>query len=79
VPNAAAIAADHFRQSLEWARRQGALAWELRSATSLARLWHRQRKMSQARALLAAVYRRFTEGFDTADVVTAKTLLESIR
>ena len=78
VPNAAAIAADHFQQSLEWARRQGALAWELRSATSLARLWHRQRKMSQARALLAAVYRRFTEGFDTADVVTAKTVLESV-
>jgi len=79
VPNAAAIAADHFQQSLEWARRQGALAWELRSATSLARLWHRQRKTSQARTLLAAVYRRFTEGFDTADVVTAKTLLESFR
>ncbi len=79
VPNATAIAADHFQQSLEWARRQGALAWELRSATSLARLWHRQRKTSQARTLLAAVYRRFTEGFDTTDVVSAKTLLESFR
>jgi predicted ATPase/DNA-binding winged helix-turn-helix (wHTH) protein len=79
MPNAAAIAADHFQQSLEWARRQGALAWELRSATSLARLWHRQRKTSQAHTLLAAVYRRFTEGFDTADVVSAKTLLESFR
>jgi predicted ATPase len=79
VPNAAAIAADYFQQSLEWARRQGALAWELRSATSLARLRYRQRKTSQARTLLAAVYCRFTEGFDTADVVTAKTLLESFR
>jgi predicted ATPase len=78
VPNAAAIAADHFQQSLEWARRQGALTWELRSATSLARLWHRL-KTSQARTLLAAVYRRFTEGFDTTDVVTAKTLLKSFR
>jgi hypothetical protein len=48
---------------------------ELRSATSLARRWHRQRKTSQARTLLAA----FTEGFDTTDVVTAKTLLESFR
>ena len=79
LPNAAAIAADHFQQSLEWARRQGALVWELRSTTSLARLWHRQRKTSQARALLAAVYRRFTEGFDTTDVVSAQTLLESFR
>jgi hypothetical protein len=79
VPNAAAIAAGHFQQSLEWARRQGALAWELRSATSLARLLHRQRKTSQARTGLASVYRRFTEGFDTADVVTAKMLLESFR
>ena len=79
LPNAAAIAAEHFQQSLEWARRQGALAWELRSTTSLARLWHRQRKTSQARALLAAVHRRFTEGFDTTDVVSAKTLLASFR
>ena len=41
--------------------------------------WHRQRKTSQARTLLAAVYRRFTEGFDTTDVVSAKTLLASFR
>ena len=79
LPNAAAIAADHFQKSLAVARRQGALAWELRSATSLAQLWHRQRKTSPARTLLAVVYRRFTEGFDTTDVVTAKTLLESFR
>ena len=52
LPNAAAIAADHFQKSLEWARRQCALAWELRSATSLARLWHRQRKTSQTRTLI---------------------------
>jgi hypothetical protein len=37
VPNVAAIAVDHFQQSLDWARRQGTLAWELRSATRLAR------------------------------------------
>jgi predicted ATPase len=77
--NAAAIAADHFQQSLDWARRQGALAWELRSATSLARLWHRQGKTREARTLLDAVYHRLTEGFDTADAVKANTLLESIR
>ena len=79
TPHAAAGAHGHFEQSLEWARRQGALAWELRSATSLARLWRREGKTTQARKLLAAVYRRFTEGFDTADLVTAKTLLQSLR
>jgi predicted ATPase len=79
APNAAVIAEETFQQSLEWARRQGALAWELRGAISLGRLWHRQRRTSQARKLLSAVYRRFSEGFDTADLVTAKTLLESLR
>jgi predicted ATPase len=57
----------------------GALAWELRSATSLARRWRRQGKTTQARKLLAIVYRRFAEGFDTADLVTAKALLQSLR
>jgi len=79
APNAAVAAQDHFQKSLEWARRQGALSWELRGATSLARLWHRQRKTSQARKLLASVYRRFTEGAETADLVAAKTLLASLR
>src|SRR5262249_42504248 len=79
APHAAALAEDHFQQSLEWARGQGALAWELRIATSLARLWHRQHRTIQARKLLAGVYRRFSEGFDTADVVSAKTLLQSLR
>jgi predicted ATPase len=79
APNATAVAEAHFQQSLEWARRQGALAWELRSATSLARLWRRQGKTTPARKLLTPVYRRFTEGFDTADLVTAKALLQSLR
>ena len=46
---------------------------------SLARLWHRQRKTSEARKLLAAVYERFTEGFDTTDLVEAKALLKTLR
>ena len=46
---------------------------------SLAGLWQRQRKTSQARALLTPVYRRFTEGFDTTDLVAAKALLKSLR
>ena len=79
APNATAVAEDHFRQSLEWAGRQGALAWELRTAMSLARLRHRQRKTSEARKLLAAVYERFTEGFDTTDLVEAKALLKTLR
>ena len=43
------------------ARRQGALAWELRAAMSVARFWRGQQRVSQARKLLAPVYRRFTE------------------
>ena len=62
APNATAVAEDHFRQSLEWAARQGALAWELRTAMSLARLRHRQRKTSEARKLLAAVYEPLHRG-----------------
>jgi predicted ATPase len=54
-------------------------AWELRTAMSLARLRHRQHKPGEARKLLAAVYERFTEGFDTADVRAAKALLKSFR
>ena len=68
-----------FRQSLDIARRQGALAWELRAAMSLARLWRGEQRASQARKLLAPVYRRFTEGFGTADLIEAKTLLASFR
>ena len=79
TPNATALADDHFRQSLEWADRQGALAWELRTTMSLARLRHRQRKTSEARKLLTAVYERFTEGFDTTDLVAAKALLKTLR
>jgi predicted ATPase len=79
APNATAVAEDYFRQSVEWARRQDALAWELRTGMSLARLRHRQRKTSQARTLLGGVYRRFTEGFGTTDLVAAKALLASLR
>ena len=72
-------AEDQFFQSLAWARRQGALSWELRSATSLARLWRDQARTKEAHELLAPVYDRFTEGFDTVDVKAAKALVESLR
>jgi predicted ATPase len=53
----------------------GARSYELRAATSLARLWQEQGKRAAARDLLAPVYAWFTEGFDTRDLQEAKTLL----
>jgi predicted ATPase len=67
-----------FGQSLEIARRQGAKTFELRAATSLARLWQRQRKRAAARALLAPVYAWFTEGLATRDLKNAKALLAEL-
>jgi len=75
---AAAAMAEHFGQALDWARRQGALSWELRAATSLARLLHDQSRCADALALLQPVYDRFTEGFDTADLKAAKALLDAL-
>jgi len=65
-------------QSLEMARRQEAKTFELRAATSLARLWQRQGKRDAAHALLAPLHAWFTEGFDTRDLKDAKTLLEEL-
>jgi predicted ATPase len=75
---AAAAAEDHFGQALDWARRQGALSWELRGATSLARLRRDQYRSTETIALLAPIYNRFTEGFETADLKTAKALIDSL-
>lgn len=68
-----------FLQSLDWARRQGARSWELRTSMSLARLLQRQGRISDARTLLDNVYSQFTEGFGTADLIEAKTLLDAFR
>jgi predicted ATPase len=76
---AAAVAEDHFQQALDWARRQGALSWELRAATSLARLLRDQGRPVDAMALLQPVYDRFTEGFDTSDLKAAKALLDTLQ
>jgi len=65
-----------FHQALDIARRQQAKSWELRAATSLARLWQSQGKRQAAHELLAPVYDWFTEGFDTADLLDAKKLLD---
>jgi hypothetical protein len=72
----ASVAEHHFRQALDTAHGQGALSWELRAATSLARLWCGQKRRAEALALLQPVYDRFTEGFDTADLKAAKALLD---
>jgi predicted ATPase/DNA-binding winged helix-turn-helix (wHTH) protein len=79
APQAEGAAEDHFRQALDGARRQGALSWELRAATSLARLWHGQDRTKEARELLVPVYDRFTEGFETADLKAAKALIDNLQ
>jgi predicted ATPase/DNA-binding winged helix-turn-helix (wHTH) protein len=67
-----------LQRALDVARRQKAKSLELRAAMSLSRLWQRQGKRTEARALLAPVYGWFTEGFDTPDLQEAKALLTEI-
>jgi len=76
--SAVQTAADCFQASLDWARRQGALSWELRAATSLARLQRHNGDVPAARDVLGPVYRRFTEGHGTADLKVAKELLDDL-
>jgi predicted ATPase len=71
-------AADCFAQAAEMAREQGALFWELRVALSLARLLRGQGRSADAMGILQPVYDRFTEGFATADLQQAKSLLEQL-
>jgi predicted ATPase/DNA-binding winged helix-turn-helix (wHTH) protein len=78
APHAARLAEDLYMQSLDWARRQQALSWELRAATSLARLLQGQHRVAEARDVLGSVYDRFTEGFATSDLREAKSLLEQL-
>ena len=74
----AAKAQTHFERALEIARAQQARSWELRAATSLARLWRDEGKRAEAHGVLAPVYRWFTEGFDTLDLKEVKALLEEL-
>ena len=76
-PDARAEAIAQFEAGLDWSRRQGALSWELRCATSLAQVSQEQGDASRARALLSGVYGRFTEGFGTADLQAAKRVLDA--
>jgi nucleoside-diphosphate-sugar epimerase len=70
------LARECFLRSLDRARAQGALSWELRAALSLTRLERSQGRPREAHQLLRAVYDRFTEGFDTSDLKRARHLLD---
>jgi tetratricopeptide (TPR) repeat protein len=73
-----AAAESRFQAALQIARDQGLLAYELRSVTSLARIWQQQGRQAEARAELSAVFGRFVEGHDTADLRAARTLLSEL-
>jgi predicted ATPase len=66
-----------FRRSMDLARRQGALAWELRGAISLARSWIAQGRFAEARELVAPLYGRFDEGLETADLRAARAIVSA--
>jgi predicted ATPase len=73
-----AQAEQHLRRAVAVAERQSAKLLQLRSATSLARLWRDQGKPAEARDLLAPICGWFTEGFDTLDLKEAKALLDEL-
>ncbi|MEI9885526.1 MAG: winged helix-turn-helix domain-containing protein [Rhizomicrobium sp.] len=74
----AAAAEDALRRAIDLARAQSALSWELRAAIPLARLWSQHGRAKEARAMLQGVYRQFTEGFETVNLVAARALLADI-
>ncbi|MBI3304072.1 MAG: hypothetical protein HYZ72_18565 [Deltaproteobacteria bacterium] len=77
-PQAEAEAEACFHKAIEIARWQQAKSWERRAVMSLARSWQQQGKTKEAWQMLAEIYNWFTEGFDTADLQEAKTLLEEL-
>ena len=77
--NAEREAETAYLKSLEVARQQGAKIWELRTATSLTRLWAMQGRTREGVDLLASLYGSLYEGFSTPDLVDAKVLLESLQ
>jgi hypothetical protein len=71
-------AEERFRKAIELARSRAQKSFELRAATSLARLWQRQGRNEEARRALADIYGSFTEGLGTRDLIAAKTLLDEL-
>jgi tetratricopeptide (TPR) repeat protein len=78
APSAAETSEALFRQAQDEARRQGTSSWELRAATSLARVQRDQGRSADAIACLRPIYDRFTEGFGTADLIAARRLLDQL-
>jgi predicted ATPase len=72
------LGAADFREAIALAHSMGSRLYERRATTSLARLLAKQGKREEARAMLAEIYGWFTEGFDTADLKDAKTLLDEL-
>jgi predicted ATPase len=68
-----------FERAIEIARKQSAKSWELRATISLSRLLGKQGRRNEARAMLGEIYNWFTEGFDTADLIDAKALLDRLQ
>jgi predicted ATPase/DNA-binding winged helix-turn-helix (wHTH) protein len=77
-PTAVEAAEESFLQSLEWARRQGVLSWELRGAMSLARLRVEQMRTAEAHQLVSSTLARFAEGFGTADLAMARKFVDHL-
>jgi adenylate cyclase len=77
-PDNATEAESCFHHAMAIAQSQQAKSWELRAATSLAKLWQQQGKCDEARQVLGDVYGWFTEGFDTLDLRDAKALLDEL-
>jgi class 3 adenylate cyclase/predicted ATPase/tRNA A-37 threonylcarbamoyl transferase component Bud32 len=77
-PEQARAAENSFCVAIETARRQRSKAWELRAATSLARLWQDEGRRAEARAALEPVYATYSEGFSTPDVMDAAALLDAL-
>jgi predicted ATPase len=68
-----------FERAIEIAQSQSAKSFEMRATMSLARLLAKQDHRDEARAMLADIYNWCTEGFDTADLIDAKALLDELR
>ncbi|MFZ5784242.1 MAG: ATP-binding protein [Pseudomonadota bacterium] len=77
-PDSDGLAQEHFERSLAWARQQDALSWELRTALSLARHLQKRERRQEARDLLASIYGRFTEGFETNDLRRARMFIDEL-
>ena len=67
-----------LNESLETARRQQALCWELRTSCDLGRLWQEQGRSNEALVLLHTIYGRLTEGLETTDLHHAKALIDGL-